>query len=396
MDSTYSPEPTAPRPAAPHPRPGRRRRTAVGIAGALALVLGSGVAGLAIGRSDAGGSTASRQPTSFGAAGPATGGMAPFEQGSGSLRGLGTASSTARSTTATAAQITGLVRIQTTLGYENGEGAGTGMVLTGDGEVLTNHHVVEGATKITATVMSTGKSYSATVVGTDAKADVAVLRLEGASGLSTVKTDTVLPAAGAKVTAVGDANGTTDHLTASAGRVVALGRTVTTSGEGESSETLQGLIEIAAGVVGGDSGGAVYDGQGEVVGMTTAASTTAAVGFAIPIRTALTIAADLESHVTGSDYSYGRPAFLGVGLAASGTDVTRTIAGVYSGTPAAAAGLAAGDTITRVDGIRVSTGSQLQKAIGAHSPGDSVVITYTGANGRSHTTTVTLMEGPVS
>jgi len=402
-----------------------RRRTArvvAGVVGALTLVVGSGAAGLAIGRADSGGAASSRQPTSLGTTSPSTGtygygyqggsGSSPFGgqaygydygfgQGGGLGQGYGSQSSqgsqTADSSTASASQIVGLVRIQTTLGYEDGEGAGTGMVLTSNGEVLTNRHVVAGATKITATVMSTGKTYTATVVGTDATADVAVIQLSGASGLSTVKTDTTLPSTGDSVTAVGDANGTTDHLTASPGKVSALDQTITTSAStGESSETLHGLIEFAAGVVGGDSGGAVYDGDGEVVGMTTAASTTQAIGYAIPIKTALTIASDLENHVSNSDYTYDRPAFLGVGLAASGTSVSRTIANVYANTPAAKAGLVAGDTITRVGSTKVSTGAQLQKAIAAYSPGDRVTITYTAASGGTHTATVTLTEGPVS
>ncbi len=96
-------------------------------------------------------------------------------------------------TTATASQTTGLVRIVSTLGYQDGEAAGTGMVLTSDGEVVTNHHVVAGATTVKATVMSTGRTYTATVVGSDTKDDVAVLQLADASGLDTITTDSTLP-----------------------------------------------------------------------------------------------------------------------------------------------------------------------------------------------------------
>lgn len=412
--------PTPP-PAAPYPSAFERRdhrrvsRTMAGILGAVVLVIGSGAAGIAIGHATAGGSASAHQPTSLGTSAPSTGGngysygyggggtTTPFGQGFGSGQGYGGYGTyggqgqAAASSTATSSQIVGLVRIQTTLGYEDGEGAGTGMILSSDGEVLTNHHVVEGATKITATVMSTGKTYTATVVGTDTKADVAVIKLAGASGLSTVKTDSTLPSTGEKVTAVGDANGTTGHLTASPGTVSALAQTITTSAEeGETSETLHNLIEIAAGVVGGDSGGAVYDSTGDVVGMTTAASTTRATGYAIPIKTALSVASALESHLSGSDYTYGRPAFLGVSLATSGTNVTTRIGKVYSGTPAAKAGLVAGETITKVGSTAVSTATQLQRAVKAYSPGDTTTITYRTASGSTHTATVTLTEGPVS
>ena len=113
-------------------------------------------------------------------------------------------------TKASGSQLTGLVRIATTMKYDGGKAAGTGMVLTSDGEVVTNHHVVAGATSIKVKVMSTGKTYTAKVVGTDAKDDVAVLQLVGASGLSTVTPDTDGIAVGDEVTAVGDANGTVE------------------------------------------------------------------------------------------------------------------------------------------------------------------------------------------
>ena len=96
----------------------------------------------------------------------------------------------------TRARPAGLVRIMSTLGYQDGEAAGTGMILTSDGEVVTNHHVVAGATSVKATVMSTGKTYTATVVGSDTKDDVAVLQLADASGLTTVTTDSTLPGRG--------------------------------------------------------------------------------------------------------------------------------------------------------------------------------------------------------
>jgi len=306
----------------------------------------------------------------------------------------GGSSGSSGSTRASAAQITGLVRIISTMKYAGGKAAGTGMVLTSDGEVVTNHHVVEGATSVKATVMSTGKTYVARVVGTDAKDDVAVLQLVGASGLSTVTPDTDGVSVGDKVTAVGDANGTTGHLSAATGKVLALGRSITTQSEGTASgERLTGLIQVSSDVVSGDSGGATYDSDGQVVGMTTAASSGGDVdGYAIPIAKVTRIADDLENGVSGARYDYGRPAFLGIGLDGSTTQVQ----GVYRGTPAASAGLTAGDRITAVDGTTVSTSKQLRSAIAKHSPGDTVKITWTDTSGSSHTATVTLGTGPVA
>ena len=158
--------------------------------------------------------------------------------------------------------------------YTGGEAAGTGMVLTSDGEVVTNHHVVAGATSIKAKVMSTGKTYTAEVVGTDAKDDVAVLQLVGASGLSTVTPDTDGIAVGDAVTAVGDANGTVElpQRGQRHGARPRARRSPRRPRPNVSGERLTGLLQISSDVISGDSGGATYDADGEVVGMTTAAS----------------------------------------------------------------------------------------------------------------------------
>ncbi len=291
-------------------------------------------------------------------------------------------------------QRTGLVRIVSTMRYAGAKAAGTGMVLTSDGEVVTNHHVVEGATTIKATVVSTGRTYTATVVGTDAKDDVAVLQLSNVSGLSTVRPDMDGVSVGDKVTAVGDANGRVDHLSAARGKVLALRQSITTRSEGTATgERLTGLMQISSDVVSGDSGGATYDADGQVVGMTTAASSGGSdvVGYAVPIATVLRVSGDLERGVAGSRYDYGYPAFLGLGLGQTDT----TVDGVYPGTPAARAGIGAGARITAVDSAQVSTSSALRKAIAAHSPGDSITVTWTGRAGASRSATVTLMRGPV-
>ena len=272
------------------------------------------------------------------------------------------------------------------------------MVLTSDGEVITNHHVVAGATDVKVTVMSTGDTYAAQVVGTDAKDDVAVLQLTNATGLATVTTDTTGVTGGGggrRRRHRGWRRGSSETTFSQAdGKVTATDQHITThEADGSMGERLAGLMEISD-VISGDSGGATYDDQGEVVGMTTAASTGSSniVGYAIPISTVLRVADDLESHVLNARYVYGAPAFLGVGLSGNGT----TVAHAYSGTPAARAGIAGGATITNIGGTSVSTAAGLKKVIGRSYSGDKVQLTWTDAAGSSHSSTVTLIKGPIA
>lgn len=320
--------------------------------------------------------------------------------------------------TATSKESTGVVTISTTLSYADESAAGTGMVLTSNGTVLTNNHVVEGATGITVTVPSTGKTYAATVVGTDTSEDIAVLKLTGSSGLATVKEDQDTESVGQNVTAVGNAEGQ-GTLMAASGVITALNSTVTTSAEGTvGSESLDDMIQISADVVSGDSGGALLDTDGEVVGMTTAASsgTSDVVAYAIPIENALKVVSQIESGKEGGGVTLGYPAFLGVEVA-SGTSTTSSAAGedgqqeqgagsstvsgaqvaeVIDGTPAAEAGLSAGDTITAIGGTTISSATGLSEALAGYRPGSKVTVAWTDADGASHTASVTLTTGPAA
>ena len=147
-------------------------------------------------------------------------------------------------------------------------------------------------------------------------------------------------------------------------------------------------------MISGDSGGATYDDQGEVVGMTTAASTGSSdvVGYAIPIAKVLQVAGDLEDGTQNARYEYGSPAFLGIGLAGASARVGM----VYAGTPAASAGIVAGDTVTGVGTTRIQTANQLRAAVTTYSPGDRIQLSWTDASGTSHIASVTLMAGPVA
>ena len=395
------PPPALPYAATPPP-PHRHRGPRLVAAGlALAVVAVAGGAGFALGRFDHGSDNTAGGPTGrsttpnpdgqqdgnpFGGtpfAGPGGSGGAPFDSSSGG-------------TPAGDDQLTGLVRIASTLKYEGGRAAGTGMILTSTGEVVTNHHVVEGSTGLRVTVMSTGVTYRATVVGTDAKDDVAVLQLQDASGLQTVTTDNDELSVGDAVTAVGDAGGDSSTFTAASGKVLAEDQDITTRSEpGHPGEKLRGLFKISSDVMSGDSGGATYDDEGEVAGMTTAASSGSSdvVGYAIPIATVLRIADDLENGTQNTRYEYGSPAFLGLGLADNGGN---RVAAVYPGTPAARAGITAGDTVTRVGTTRVRDAQQLRAAVQTFSPGDQVRIAWTDADGTSHIASVTLTAGPVA
>ena len=289
---------------------------------------------------------------------------------------------------ATADESTGVVLIETTL--TDGEAAGTGLVLDASGVVLTNYHVVEGSTSVVVTIATTGETYDAEVVGSDRVSDIAVLQLEGASDLDTVALDDDGdPAVGDAVTAVGNAYGQ-GYLSASSGSVVALDQPVTTT-----TESLTGLIQADAAVVGGYSGGALLDDEGEVVGVTTAASTGGVPeSYAIPVDDALAIAEQIESGVESGDVQIGASAYLGVALVE--TTAGPGVVEVEPGTAAAEAGLAEGDVLLAVGGHRVRSIDVLQSVLAAYAPGDRTTLRWRSSDGAVHRATATLGSSPIA
>lgn len=291
-----------------------------------------------------------------------------------------------------------VVDIYTTL--PDGSGAGTGMILTASGDVLTNNHVIDGATSIRVVLVTTGRSYTAKVVGTDPTEDVAVVHLTGATGLQPISTaNSSAVAVGDAVVALGNAGGRGGAPSVVSGSVVATNRSITVGDQsGGASEHLSGLIQTNAAIEPGDSGGPLVDTDARVIGMDTAASVsgrfdgTASEGYATPINTALAIAHQIESGRASSSVHIGVRGLLGVSVAelSSGAQV----AGVTAGSPADAAGLTAGDTITAIDGHSVASATALTTLIRSHRPGDTVRVAWVDGSGSAHSATVTLAVGP--
>jgi len=349
------------------------------------------------------------------AAGAAAGGL--IGHMSSAVSGAVTATSnTVLSTSQIAARVDpGLVDVVSTDGYQQATSAGTGIVLTSNGEILTNNHVIEGATAISVTDVGNGRTYTATVVGYDASHDVAVLQLQGASGLTTASLgDSSSVRVGDNVVALGNAGGKGGTPSVAAGTVTGLDQSITASDEESGvSEQLTGLIQTNADIQPGDSGGSLVNAYGQVIGMDTAASSayqfqsqsaSAEQAYAIPIDEAISIAKQIEAGTTSADVHIGATAFLGIqiqpagsgfgGFGSSGSGVT--VAGTVSGSPAASAGLTAGDEITSLGGQQVASAEDVAHALVLYHPGDSISVTWLDASGQSHTATLTLTTGPAA
>jgi S1-C subfamily serine protease len=351
----------------------------------------------------------------------------------------------------------GVVLINSTLQYSSEAAAGTGMVINADGLVLTNNHVIAGATKITAKVTATGRTYPATVVGYDKTGDVALLRLKGASGLKTVPLgNSTTVKVGDPLVALGNAQGQGAVVPAT-GQVTGLNQTITASDQGgtASSETLHGMIQTNADIQPGDSGGPLSSAASQVIGMDTAANSVSSgeqqqssAGFAIPINTALSVARAIAAGKGSSTVMIGYPPFIGILIGSStssnpqtqaqqqeqqngfgdgtggfggyngfggssstprcytsntGLTVPGTIAPVRSGTlidgvicgsPAATAGMTAGSVITAVNGKQAGSPSHLTGILAGFRPGQTVSVTWVSPSGKQSTSQVRLAQGP--
>jgi S1-C subfamily serine protease len=370
--------------------------------------------------------------------------------GPGSNGAGGTSNTSAINEHAVAAKVEpGVVDITSRLHYTGQVFEGTGMILSPSGLVLTNNHVVSGSTKLSVTLVSNGRRYPASIIGTDAKDDIALLKLQGASGLRPVHVGNSRKVIlGVPVVAIGNAGGAGGLPTVTSGTITALNRTITASDSGSgTSETLHAMLQTNAPIAEGDSGGPLANASGQVVGMDTAANTQSLggpgtdQGFAIPIDRALTIARQMAAGHGNANIRIGLPPFMGVEVATvpagtngsprqqlqrlrqvairygGGLNSTSSclasnngnpvpsraapassgtlIAGVLCNGPAKAAGLTGGDVITALDGHPVTVPATLTNfLLGHYRPGEKVAVTWTDLNGKQHTSSLKLVTGP--
>ncbi len=315
-----------------------------------------------------------------------------------------------------------IVDINVTLAYGQGQVAGTGMILTASGEVLTNNHVVAGAGTIRVTVPDRG-TYPARVLGVDPTDDVALLQLEGPSGLPTIplgQSQTV--GVGSGVVAIGNALGLGGTPAVTAGVVTAEGQDITATGYSVPTEHLTNMLEMDAALEPGDSGGPLLNRAGQVIGMDTAGQTATGstldpviggsaapmrAGFAIPIDRALRIARAIADGHGSATILLKPQGFLGVEMVNPSSlrageerrlGVTRgaVVVRVLPNTPAAGTSLSALDVVVAVDGAKVTNIQSLNRLIKARRPGSRITVTWVTPAHTQQSATVTLITAPVA
>jgi S1-C subfamily serine protease len=436
--------PTMPMPPMP-PRPPRRR------VGALSYLL----VALAAGALGAGSVVALYHPasasTSNASAQPSSGVVNP-----GPLPSSATPQPSASSPSTSAGEqaivnkvAPGLVLINTTLQYNSETAAATGIVLNSEGLVLTNNHVIEDSTSITARTAN-GHQYTAKVVGYDVTGDVALIQLQHASGLTTAPIgNSATVKTGDPVVGMGNAEGQ-NAIVPVTGQVTALNQTITAGDQSGSvsSETLHNLIQTNANIVSGDSGGPLANSAGQVIGMDTAGNDGGfavqqdASGYAIPINIALAVAGQITKGQASSTITIGYPPFMGIyigqgsnsdpqaqaeqqnagngfggsgfgGFGGNGNQNCYTsdrnlvapanIANVSSGTlilgticggPAMAAGMTAGSVITAVNGQAIGSPDSLTGLVSKSAPGTTIKVTWVSPSGQRSTSSIKLTAGP--
>jgi S1-C subfamily serine protease len=286
-------------------------------------------------------------------------------------------------------------------------------VLTSNGLVLTNNHVINGATSISAVDIGDGKTYQASVVGYDRSHDIAVIQLQNASGLATAPIGSSADVAqGDQILAIGNAGGVGGAPSVAAGTVTGLNQSITASSEDGTSEQLTGLIQVAANVQPGDSGGPLVNSSGQIIGVDTAASqgfqmdrdgqpTGGGQGFAIPIDQAMVIEKQIAAHQSSATVHIGDSALLGVQVSPASSGRGRraqsvngaVVSGLLSGSPAQAAGIAEGDVVTSINGQAVDSPNTLTNLLTQFHPGDRVSVGVLSAEGQQ-TVSVQLAKGP--
>jgi S1-C subfamily serine protease len=404
---------------------------------AVALVAAAGGAGIAVSLTHSSPASSSASPFGnngngsagnggglFGGNGSQGSGTAPSQSG-----GSGSAGSMSSSQVAALANKLdpGIVDVTADLSLSDATAEGTGMILTSDGYVLTNNHVIDQSTSVKATLVTgSQRTYVAKVVGYDSSADVALLKLQGASGLPTVSLSNSDKAkVGEAVLALGNAGGRGGAPSTASGTIQALNQSIQASDQGaNTTENLSGMIESNAPIQEGDSGGPMVNASGQVVGMDTAANTPsgtmfggysnqAITGFSIPINTAVKIADQIKASQGSSTVHIGLAAVLGVDVtdasAPNGCETSNSggsgangggtqspvnsgalICQIPPGTPAAASSMQPGDVITAVNGTTISNANGLTAQLSNAQPGEQFTFTFVGQSGVRQTANVTM------
>ena len=297
-----------------------------------------------------------------------------------------------------------IVDINTVVG--SSQAAGTGMIISSTGEILTNNHVVDGSTSIQVTIAGRSQPYSAHLIAADPSADIAVIKVDGLTGLPTVSfASSTSVNVGDAIVALGNALGRGGVPAVSQGSVVALDQTITASEGGSKSEQLTGMIQSDATIYPGDSGGPLVNSSGQVIGMITAGnvqgfrSSASNVNYAIASDNALSVVNQIRSGQTSPQIIYGQVGYIGVSVqtldAATASQLGLNVssgalvASVQPGSPAAGAGIARYSVITAVGSSPITSSDTLGTAIRSHKPGDRVSVTWVNTSG-THTATVTL------
>ena len=328
----------------------------------------------------------------------------------------------------------GVVDVTSNLRYLQETAKGTGFVIdSAAGLILTNNHVIDGATSVTVTPVTSGRSYPARILGYDRADDVALLQVRGIPRLKAVTIGrSARVRVGMPVLAIGNEAGQGGSPTVAPGVISNLDRTIVATDQSSGlNETLHGMMQTSADIRPGDSGGPLAGADGRVIGINTAAGgNTVYSGYAIPIDQAMPIARQIAAGLPGARVQIGLPAFLGVLLPDSSTSPQRQgrrdphqtgavsgsgctsgdttaapasiapagtgalVNGVLCGTPAAQAGLFAGDVITSAGGHAVTSSRSLTAILGRFRPGSQVALAWVAPGGSLHTAVVTLAAGP--
>jgi S1-C subfamily serine protease len=287
-----------------------------------------------------------------------------------------------------------VVGIDATL-ERGGRSAGSGMVLTSSGQVLTNNHVIANATSITVRTYD-GRTFPATVVGYDIVDDVALLQVNGASALSTIDIGHSASVVVGQLVVVLDG----DRGIKSSVRALARDVTAGDERDPDGLEIQRGVMELAASLQPVDAGGPVADGRGNIIAIRTAASDgrrfreeTADVSFAIPIDRAYAIAGQINAGQNTATVHVGPRAVLGAHVQALPSGGGVVVVDVQRDGPAGGAGIGVNDVIAAVDDVSVASAPDLESVLNRHEPGDDVRVGWFDGRHVFHTATVRLTKG---